>query len=104
MFLGAYTGNSKGWIFVRQTVAEYIRQRDGLDYVDYENVYLTNGASEGVRQLFKMIIRNSNDGILVPIPQYPLYSAQIRLDDGNLIPYYLDEDKDWGIHPEDLTE
>ena len=72
---GAYTGNSKGWAFVRQTVAEFIKRRDGVHDATEENIYLTNGASEAVRMAFSGLIRNSNDGILIPIPQYPLYSA-----------------------------
>lgn len=74
-WVGAYTGNSKGWIYVRQTVADFIRRRDNVDFADFEDIYLTNGASEAVRIAFKMLIRNPNDGVLVPIPQYPLYSA-----------------------------
>jgi aspartate/methionine/tyrosine aminotransferase len=33
-----------------------------------ENIYLTNGASEGIRTLMTMLIRDENDGILIPIP------------------------------------
>jgi aspartate/methionine/tyrosine aminotransferase len=52
--------------------------------------------------MFKMLIRNKQDGVLVPIPQYPLYSALLTLDGGTMIKYYLDEDKNWGIHPEEI--
>ena len=38
-----------------------------------------------------------NDGVLVPIPQYPLYSATCTLLDGALVPYYLDEESGWGL-------
>jgi alanine transaminase len=34
---------------------------------------------------------------MIPIPQYPLYSASINLYEGKLVGYYLDEDKSWGI-------
>jgi aspartate/methionine/tyrosine aminotransferase len=49
-----------------------------------------------------MAIRDGNDGVLVPIPQYPLYSALLTLLQGHLIPYYLDEEKNWGLDPEHL--
>jgi aspartate/methionine/tyrosine aminotransferase len=62
---------------------------------------MTNGASEGVRMAFKLLIRDSKDGIMVPIPQYPLYSALLTLDGGTMVKYYLDESKNWGI---DATE
>jgi aspartate/methionine/tyrosine aminotransferase len=42
-------------------------------------IFLTDGASPAVRLGLNAIIRNPNDGILVPIPQYPLYSASIQL-------------------------
>jgi len=65
---GAYTGNSKGYEYVRQSVADFISRRDGHDNVNPDHVYLTNGASEGVRTAFATLIRNANDGVLVPIP------------------------------------
>ena len=89
--LGAYTIDSKWWHHVRQSVAKYISDRDGVEtYPD--RIYLTNGASEGVKLAFTALIRSTNDGVLVPIPQYPLYSALLSLYGSELIPYYLDED------------
>ncbi len=44
-----------------------------------QHIFLTDGASVAVRMCLNALIRNSNDGILVPIPQYPLYSASITL-------------------------
>lgn len=35
--------------------------------------------------------------ILVPVPQYPLYSAAITLFGGSLVPYYLEEEANWGL-------
>ena len=58
---------------------------------------MTNGASEGVRLCFSALLRNNNDGILIPIPQYPLYSALLTLNGGELLPYYLDESRNWGL-------
>jgi aspartate/methionine/tyrosine aminotransferase len=101
--MGAYTSNSKGHKFIRESVARYIEERDGPAVVaDFNNIYMTNGASEGVRMAFKMLIRDSKDGIMVPIPQYPLYSALLTLDGGTMVKYYLDEEKQWGIDPEDI--
>jgi len=65
---GAYTGNSKGWAHVRRQVAQFINARDGVSDSTEENIYLTNGASEAVRLAFSTLVRNSNDGILIPIP------------------------------------
>ena len=49
-------------------------------------------------------IRNPNDGVLVPIPQYPLYSALLTLYNGKFIPYYLDEEKNWGLDATHLDD
>jgi alanine transaminase len=34
---------------------------------------------------------------MIPIPQYPLYSASVALNGGTIVPYYLDEDKGWQL-------
>ncbi len=44
-----------------------------------QHIFLTDGASVAVRMCLNAMIRNHDDGILVPIPQYPLYSASISL-------------------------
>jgi alanine transaminase len=43
------------------------------------------------------LIRDENDAFLVPIPQYPLYSATLTLYGGTLLPYYLEEEKGWAL-------
>mmetsp|Transcript_19143 Transcript_19143/g.25931 ORF Transcript_19143/g.25931 Transcript_19143/m.25931 type:complete len:165 (-) Transcript_19143:825-1319(-) len=101
---GAYTSNSKGWSFVRRQVASFINRRDGVSDASENNIYLTNGASEAVRLCFTALLRNGNDGILIPIPQYPLYSALLTLNGGELLPYYLDENKNWGLDAEGLRD
>ncbi len=42
-------------------------------------IYLTDGASVAVKQVLNAALRDEQDAILVPIPQYPLYSASIQL-------------------------
>lgn len=42
--------------------------------------------------------------VLVPIPQYPLYSATIQLLGGTLVPYYLAEEDNWGLNTNDLRK
>ena len=101
--MGAYTANSKGHMFIRESIARYIENRDGAAVTaDFNNIYMTNGASEGVRMAFKLMIRDSKDGIMVPIPQYPLYSALLTLDGGTMVKYYLDESKEWGVDAEEI--
>lgn len=93
--LGVYT-ESKGFRFVREAVAEFITERDGLA-ADPEAIYLSDGASKAVQAVLRMLISGPRDGILIPIPQYPLYSATIALYEGTLVPYELEEAADWGF-------
>jgi alanine transaminase len=89
---GAYS-HSKGISSIRQSVCKFIKQRDGLKTdVDPENIFLSNGASTSIQLLLSLLLRNGSDGIAVPIPQYPLYSATITLLGGQLLPYSLKED------------
>lgn len=101
--VGAYTTDSRGWSYAREAVANYIFQRDGIT-ANADNIYLTNGASEGVRLCMTALIRDSNDGVLCPIPQYPLYSALLTLNKAELLPYYLQEQKNWGLDKEGLEK
>jgi alanine transaminase len=115
--VGAYT-ESQGLSIVRQEVADFITARDGVPAVK-ENVFLTDGASKGVEFLLKLVLRGKDDGVLVPIPQYPLYSAALALaqastccprprprprarvqahcPQAHLLPYELDEDAGWSL-------
>jgi aspartate/methionine/tyrosine aminotransferase len=97
--MGAYTA-SKGLLFIREAIAEFINQRDGYDpangiNADPERIFLTNGASQGVYFVVDLLIAAENDGIMIPIPQYPLYSAAIRKAGGKQVNYYPDEERGW---------
>lgn len=99
--LGAYT-DSRGNAGVRQEVADFIEQRDGYP-ANPEHIFLTDGASVAVRLLLNALIRDSADSILVPIPQYPLYSASIQLYGGTLLPYNLKEASGWSMDFNEIT-
>lgn len=100
--LGAYS-ESKGVRFIREAVAAFIRERDGID-ADPEAIYLTDGASKGVQTALRILISGPQDGIMIPIPQYPLYSATITLYGGRQVGYYLDEAHDWKLSRAMLEE
>jgi aspartate/methionine/tyrosine aminotransferase len=57
-----------------------------------------------VKLVFNMLIRGGNDGIMIPIPQYPLYSALITLNGGKQIPYFLDETQNWSLDTNDVKK
>ncbi|KAJ8600729.1 hypothetical protein CTAYLR_003903 [Chrysophaeum taylorii] len=98
--VGAYS-DSKGVRIVRDEVAAFIEQRDGYPS-DPEAIYLTDGASAGVRHLTQLLLRGPQDAILAPSPQYPLYSALATLGNGSIAPYYLDEEADWSVAVDEL--
>lgn len=100
--LGAYS-ESRGIRVVRDAVAQFIRDRDGID-ADPDSIFLTDGASKGVQSALQVLISGPNDGIMVPIPQYPLYSATITLLEGRQVSYYLDEAHDWRLSRAMLDE
>ncbi|KAL2912799.1 alanine transaminase [Polyrhizophydium stewartii] len=98
---GAYT-HSQGIPLVRERVAKFIEQRDGYPS-NPDNIFLTAGASPGVQTVLQTLIAHDKVGIMIPIPQYPLYTASIALFGGNAVPYYLDEARDWGLTVEELS-
>lgn len=100
--MGAYS-ESKGLEIIRESVKEYIEKRDGHS-TNIDDLFLTNGASEGVKTLLNMLIRDDKDGIMIPIPQYPLYSAAITALGGAQVSYYLDESEDWGLSTKMLDQ
>lgn len=98
---GAYTA-SAGFPFVREAVARFIDARDrvgesGGPRSNPELVILTGGASGGAAAVLEALIAGPRDGILVPIPQYPLYSATVARCGGILVPYYPDEASGWNL-------
>jgi aspartate/methionine/tyrosine aminotransferase len=93
--LGAYS-ESRGVRFIREGVAEFILERDHIG-VDPDHIFLTDGASKGVQTILRLLLGSPQDGIMVPIPQYPLYSATITLYEGRMVPYYLDEANGWKL-------
>ncbi len=94
--LGAYS-ESRGVRFIREAIAEFIKERDGAG-IDPDDIYLTDGASKGVQAILRLLIADPNDGIMIPIPQYPLYSATLTLYEGKMVPYFLDEQNNWKLN------
>ncbi len=81
---GSYT-DSRGLRSVRKHVAEFISRRDGTN-CDWNNVYILNGASNGIKAILLVCLAPEDcgldaatrkTGVMIPIPQYPLYSATI---------------------------
>ena len=98
---GSYT-NSMGIRRVREEVAAFITARDGHPVPNPDAIFLTDGASTGVKNIMTLLIRDESDAVLTPIPQYPLYSATLSILGGSGIGYYLDEKRCWSLDIDEL--
>jgi glutamate--glyoxylate aminotransferase len=89
--LGAYS-DSRGNAGVIDEICAFLLRRDGVPATP-STIFMTNGASEGVRMCLRALLTNSGGrrGVLTPIPQYPLYTASVALYDGQVCGYFLDE-------------
>ncbi|KAF5919738.1 hypothetical protein HPG69_000339 [Diceros bicornis minor] len=102
--LGSYSA-SQGVNCIREDVAAYITRRDGGVPADPDNIYLTTGASDGISTILKILVSGggkSRTGVLIPIPQYPLYSAVISELGAVQVNYYLDEESCWALDVNEL--
>ncbi|WJX92344.1 Alanine--glyoxylate aminotransferase 2, mitochondrial [Trifolium repens] len=99
---GAYS-HSQGIRGLRDTIAAGIEERDGFP-ANANDIFLTDGAGPAIHMMMQLLTRSKHDGILRPIPQYPLYSASITLHGGHLVPYYLDEATGWGLEISELKK
>ncbi|KAF5656473.1 alanine aminotransferase [Fusarium heterosporum] len=100
--VGAYSA-SAGVPVIRESVAEFLKRRDGYS-ADASKIYLSAGASSGITTLLNIICASPNTGILIPIPQYPLYTATLSLLNATYVPYNLDELKHWGTDLDTIRE
>lgn len=99
---GAYS-HSGGIPFVRKAVADFVAKRDGIS-ANPGHIILIDGASKGVQAVLIMLLRNPSDGFMVPVPQYPLYSASLTLYGGKRIDYYLNESEGWQLDEQMLID
>jgi alanine transaminase len=98
---GAYT-QSAGIPFIRQAIADFISRRDNIPAA-MNHILLTDGASKGAQAVLLALQTSPDDGVMIPIPQYPLYSASLALYGGKQIGYFLDEDSGWQMSQAILT-
>jgi len=102
--VGSYS-DSPGIEIIRRHVADYIAERDGFP-ASWQNIMLCAGASEGIRACLKLMTNpgeGKRPGVMIPIPQYPLYSASLAEYNMSQVGYYLDEDRNWALDPNELV-
>lgn len=102
--MGSYSA-SQGIEVIRQDVAKYIEKRDGGIQSNPDDIYLSTGASDSIVTMLKLLVAgqgNSRTGVMIPIPQYPLYSAALAELGAVQVNYYLDEENCWALDIKEL--
>ncbi|ESO08006.1 hypothetical protein HELRODRAFT_185412 [Helobdella robusta] len=102
--IGSYS-DSIGIDVVRHDVARYISERDGGIPSNPDDIFLSTGASEGIKAVMKLLVTGRDSpiaGIMLPVPVYPLYTALLAEFNTYPILYYLNEEKNWSLDTEEL--
>ncbi|MFM8738484.1 MAG: pyridoxal phosphate-dependent aminotransferase [Betaproteobacteria bacterium] len=92
--------DSKGLFAPRKSVVHYTQEKN-ITGVTVDDVYLGNGASELIVMALNGLLDNA-DEILVPAPDYPLWTAAVSLSGGQPVHYLCDEQSDWMPDLEDI--
>ncbi|RMI32403.1 pyridoxal phosphate-dependent aminotransferase [Nocardia stercoris] len=85
--------SSKGLLPARRAVVQYY-QTLGVTDIDVEDVFLGNGVSELIMMAMTALLENG-DEVLVPAPDFPLWTAATTLNGGRAVHYLCDEGADW---------
>ncbi|MCE9687671.1 pyridoxal phosphate-dependent aminotransferase [Shewanella sp. AS16] len=84
---------SKGLFSARKAIVQHY-QAQGIFGVDIEDIYIGNGVSELIVMAMQGLL-NTDDEILIPSPDYPLWTAAANLAGGKAVHYRCDEEADW---------
>lgn len=86
-------GDSKGLFPARKAIMQQCQLR-GIEGVEIEDIYVGNGVSEMIMMAMQGLL-NNGDEMLVPSPDYPLWTAAVTLSGGTAVHYICDEGSDW---------
>ena len=93
--------DSRGIFSARTAVVQYYQGR-GINNIDVDDVYLGNGVSELITLSLQALL-NNGDEILVPAPDYPLWTASVSLAGGTAVHYMCDENEHWWPDVDDIA-
>lgn len=85
--------DSKGLFSARKAIMQEC-QRLNVANVEIDDIYLGNGVSELITMAMQALL-NNGDEVLVPAPDYPLWTAAVSLSGGTAVHYLCDEQADW---------
>lgn len=91
---------SKGLFSARKSIMQYCQLKN-IPNVGINDIYTGNGVSELIVMAMQGLL-NSGDEILVPMPDYPLWTAAVTLAGGKAVHYLCDEEADWYPDLEDM--
>lgn len=91
---------SKGLYTARKAVMQHCQQLQ-IPQVEINDIYLGNGVSELISMSMQALL-NNGDEVLVPAPDYPLWTAAVTLAGGKPVHYRCDEQADWFPDIEDI--
>ena len=94
--------DSRGLYSGRKAVMQYCQQKNIGD-VEIDDIYLGNGVSELIVMAMQALL-NNGDEVLIPAPDYPLWTASVSLCGGNPVHYLCDEQADWYPDIDDLAK
>ena len=94
--------DSKGIFSARKAVMQYCQEK-GIDNVEIDDIYIGNGVSELIMIAMQGLLDNG-DEILIPAPDYPLWTAAVNLAGGTPVHYMCDEESDWYPDLEDIRK
>tara|TARA_R100001086_G_scaffold82285_1_gene40313 strand:+ start:5656 stop:6885 length:1230 start_codon:yes stop_codon:yes gene_type:complete len=92
--------HSKGLFPARKAVMQYT-QTKGIENVTVDDIIIGNGVSELIVMAMQALL-NYGDEVLLPAPDYPPWTAAVRLSGGNPVHYLCDEKQDWQPALDDL--
>ena len=92
--------DSKGIFAARKAIMQYCQEK-GIHGVTLDDIYTGNGVSELIVLAMNALL-NNGDEVLVPAPDYPLWTAAVSLSGGTPIHYLCDEAKEWAPDLADL--
>jgi alanine-synthesizing transaminase len=92
--------DSKGIFAARKAIMQYCQEK-GIQGVTLDDIYTGNGVSELIVLAMNALL-NNGDEVLVPAPDYPLWTAAVSLSGGTPIHYLCDEAKEWAPDLADL--
>lgn len=93
--------DSRGILSARRAIINRYEQVPGFPHIDPDDVYLGNGVSELITMTMQALL-DEGDEVLIPAPDYPLWTAMTSLSGGTPVHYLCDENNDWNPDLEDI--